>query len=352
MLIPTTYLTALLLLIFSALCWGSWANTQKLAGKWRFELYYYDFTWGLAIAAIVAAFTLGSFDSKELTFQDTLLLAAYRKMAWGVAAGVVFNFANMLLVAAVSVAGMAVAFPIVAGLAVIVGIAWSYSLGLQADPLLLFGGILLVLVAVFIAGTGYSMLLEERRVAAQKALTPDPRGRKPPRRRGAAVGILLAVFGGLFMGAFYPLLEQSRTGEDGTGPYGVMVLFALGVFISTAIFVPFFLNFPVYGQPLAVTQYFKGTKRQHFLGFLGGVVWCAGGVASAVAFSTPLSLQVGSAVNYALGQTAAMVIAALWGLLVWHESSGATYRVKMTLAATLVLFLVGVGLMAISPARG
>jgi glucose uptake protein len=352
MLIPTTYLTALLLLIFSAFCWGSWANTQKLTGKWRFELYYYDFTWGLAIAAVVAAFTAGSLDPKELTFQDTLLLAGYRKMLWGVAAGVVFNFANILLVAAISVAGMAVAFPMVVGLAVIVSVLWSYSLGLQASPLLLFGGILLVLVAVFIAGTSYSMLIEERRAAAQKALTPDPRGRKPPRGKGAAGGILLAVFSGLFMGAFYPLLEESRIGEDGTGPYGVIVLFALGVFLSTTIFVPFFLNFPVNGQPLAVTQYFKGTKKQHFLGFLGGVVWCAGGVASVVAFSSPPSLQVGSSVTYALGQTAAMVIAALWGLLAWNESNGSTYRVKMTLAATLVLFLIGMGLMAISPVHG
>src|ERR1700733_13483024 len=119
MLIPTTYLTALLLLIVSMFCWGSWANTQKLTGKWRFELFYYDYSVGVLVCALIAAFTFGEMMPKELTFSDNLLLAGKRQMAYGFAGGAVFNLANMLLVAAISVAGMAVAFPIAIGLALV-----------------------------------------------------------------------------------------------------------------------------------------------------------------------------------------------------------------------------------------
>jgi len=351
MLIPTTYVSALLLLILSMFCWGSWANTQKLSGKWRFELYYYDFTWGLVIAAIVAAFTFGLSNPAELTFQDTLILAAYRKMAWGVAAGIVFNLANILLVAAISVAGMAVAFPVGIGLALIIGVVWSYSLNPQANPLLLFGGAFVVLLAVIAAAMAYSVHLGDQRAAAQKALTPDPRARKAPPNRGAARGVVLAILGGLFMGAFYPMIEQSKAGEDGTGPYGVMLLFALGVLMSTALYVPFFLNFPVSGKPLPLMNYFKGNVKQHILGVLGGIIWCAGGIANVVAASSPAALKIGPAVSYGLGQGATMV-SALWGLFVWREFKGSTYRVKMILTAMMVLFVSGLAMVAMAPLRG
>ena len=45
MTLPHSYAAALLLTILSMICWGSWANMQKLAGKWRFELYYFDYTY-------------------------------------------------------------------------------------------------------------------------------------------------------------------------------------------------------------------------------------------------------------------------------------------------------------------
>lgn len=351
MIIPTTYLSALLLLILSMLCWGSWANTQKLAGKWRFELFYYDFTWGILIAAVVAAFTLGSFDPGDLTFQDNLLLAGYRKMAWAIASGVVFNLANMLLVGAIAVAGMAVAFPIGIGLALVEGVAWSYSLNPQANPALLFGGAAVVLTAVCTSALAYSFYVDDKNAAAQQALTADPRSKNAPKKAGAAKGVILSVFAGLLMGAFYPMIEEAKSGETGVGPYGVMLLFAGGVFVSTVVYVPFFLTFPIIGKPLAVTAYFRGTKKQHILGLLGGLLWMAGGLSNVVAASSPATLQIGPAVSYALGQGATM-ISALWGLLVWREFRGSTFRVKMVLTAMMVLFLAGLGMVAVAPLQG
>src|SRR5215472_15761344 len=150
MFIPQVYVVALLMMLLSMICWGSWANTQKLAGKWRFELFYYDYSIGVLLCAVIAAFTLGQLAPKELSFSDNFLIASKRQMAWGFGAGVVFNLANMLLVAAISVAGMAVAFPIAIGLALSIGVVWNYLLNPQGSPILLFGGVVLVLAAIIV----------------------------------------------------------------------------------------------------------------------------------------------------------------------------------------------------------
>src|SRR5215475_13772923 len=116
MILPTTYLAALVLLVFSMICWGSWANTQKLAGKWRFELFYYDYSLGTLLCSVLLAFTFGSLHSQELTFTDNMLIVSKHHMAYALGAVAVFNLANMLLVAAISVSGLAVAFPVAIGL--------------------------------------------------------------------------------------------------------------------------------------------------------------------------------------------------------------------------------------------
>ena len=105
MILPASQAATFALLVISLICWGSWANTLKLAGKWRFELYYYDFALGFAVLAVVAAFTGGFLNPGELTFQDNFLITGYRNMAYVIAAGIVFNLGNMLLAATISTAG-------------------------------------------------------------------------------------------------------------------------------------------------------------------------------------------------------------------------------------------------------
>ncbi len=152
------------------------------------------------------------------------------------------------------------------------------------------------------------------------------------------------------MGAFYPLVEIAKGGEDGLAPYGVGVLFAAGVVVSSFLYVPFFLNFPVDGEPIHVTDYLKGTVRQHLWGLLGGVVWMAGGICNFLASSAPAKLQVGPAVTYALGQGSTM-ISALWGLLLWREFKGASERVKLLLIVMMVLFVSGLAMISMAPLR-
>ncbi len=189
MLLPTTYLAALLLSIASMILWGSWANTQKLAGKWRFELFYYDYSLGVLLCAIIAAFTFGSMHGQELTFSDNLLIVSKHQMAYGIGAGMVFNLANMLLVAAIAVSGLAIAFPVAIGLALIIGVIWNYVLNPQGDPVLLFGGALLVMIAIVVDGLAYSTYLNAQAAAALKALSPDPRVKsKAVKKRGPRRG--------------------------------------------------------------------------------------------------------------------------------------------------------------------
>jgi len=341
MILPATYNSALLLIILSMICWGSWANTFKLSGKWRFELFYYDYSLGVLIAAIVAAYTVGSMGS-DLSFSDNLLIALRRNMAYAAAAGVVFNLANMLLVAAISVAGMAVAFPIGIGLALVVGVIWNYFLNPQGNPILLGTGVALVAGAIIVDAWAYSAHAKPVQAKAGKAA---------PRPGTSPKGILLSLISGLLMGSFYPLVEMAKGGgpdNAGLGPYAVAFLFAVGVFLSTFIFNLYFLNLPVQGQSLSMFDYFKGSLWQHALGILGGIIWCIGAIANFVAASAPTSVQVGPAISYAVGQGATMV-SALWGLLVWKEFAGASGKVRVLLAVMLILFLAGLIIVSIAP---
>jgi len=343
MIIPETYAVALLLIILSMVCWGSWANTFKLVGKWRFELFYYDYSLGVLIAAIIAAYTFGSSGS-ELSFTDNLAIAGKRNMVWALAAGAVFNLANMLLVAAISVAGMAVAFPVGIGLALVVGVIWNYFLNPQGNPLLLAVGVVLVVGAIIVDALAYAGHARTLRKAAGKS-------KGAPRSGGGAKGIVLSLISGVLMGSFYPLVETAKGGGiemAGLGPYAVAFLFAVGVFLSTFVFNLYFLNLPVQGEPLSMFQYFHGSLKQHALGIVGGLIWCIGAIANFVAASAPKSVQVGPAISYAVGQGATMV-SALWGLLVWREFAGADSKTRLLLALMLILFIAGLLAVAMAP---
>ncbi len=311
-------------------CWGSWANTLKLAGRWRFELYYFDYSFGVVLVAVVAAFTFGSMGDGLSVF-DNFLIAGKMKMALAVAAGGVFNLANLLLVAAISVAGMSVAFPIGIGLALVIGVVWSYALNPQSNPALLFGGVALVLAAIVASARAY-------------ALHRAGQGRG----RGGTKGILLSLVSGVLMGSFYPLVEMSKQGDNGLGPYAVALLFAAGVFVSTFVYSIYFLSIPVDGEPLGLFAYFRGTLREHLLGLAGGAIWCTGAVASFAAASAPRSVQLGPAASYALGQGATQV-SVLWGLLLWKEFAGAASSVQRIMWAMLLLFAAGPTLVSIAP---
>lgn len=364
MMIPSTYTVALLLAVLSMLCWGSWANTLKLTGKWRFELYYFDYSIGVLIAATIAAFTFGSIDgaSSDFTgpafsFMDNLSIASKMQMAYALAAGVIFNLANLLLVAAITVAGLSVAFPVGIGLALIVGTVLNFMIRPSGNPVYLFSGtgfVLLAIIAAAMAHAAYKASQQPPQAATEVKTIPGARALHRPtaggRKAGPLKGILLSLSAGLLMGLFYPLVELSKKGDLGLGPYAAAFLFAVGVVCSTPVFNIFFMNMPVEGTPLGPRDYFQGTGRQHLLGLLGGIIWCVGCIANFVSSSTPPSVNVGPATSYAMGQGATL-ISTLWGLLVWKEFAGARSGVNLRLMLMLALFVIGLVLLSLAPLR-
>jgi glucose uptake protein len=352
MTLPTTYVAGVLLLILSMLCWGSWANTLKLAGRWRFELYSYDLSVGVAVSVAILAFTFGSLNPNELTFQENFLIVSYRKMAYCAGAGMVFNLVYIVLLCAMSVACLAVSFPISFGVAVIVTAIGSFALNPQGNAILVLGGAVLVAAAIVVNIFAYTTHVDLQAEELKKAaLQIDPRVKKskpkikPP---GPSRAVTLGVISGILMGIFSPVMEMGREGDNGVGPYGAALLFAVGVLVSTFLYTPFFLNFPVAGAPIQFTDYFRGTARQHLLGLLGGGLLALGATAGFVGATTPASVKIGPALGYTALHAGA-VIAALWGLLAWHEFKGANERIRLLLAVMLVLYLAGLGMVSIAP---
>ena len=343
MILPQTYTAALFLMIVSMLCWGSWANTYKLAGRWRFELFYFDYAFGVMLAAVIYAFTAGTLGFDGFTFLDDLMHAGKRQWVYGFGAGVIFNLANMVLVAAISVAGLAVAFPIGIGIALIIGVVWNYAIKPQGNPMLLFTGCGIIVAAIVVDAFAYralGILRHEEAARAGKA--------KSTRRPVTVKGIILSLVSGILMGLFYPLVEKGKAGDIGLGPYAIGAVFALGVFLSTFVFNLFFMNLPVEGDPVEFRDYFHGNLKQHLLGWLGGIIWCTGTIASFVAASAPDNVQIGPAISYAVGQGATMV-SALWGILVWKEFKGADLKVNALVVLMLVLFLSGLAMVSVAP---
>ncbi|MCC7153775.1 MAG: multidrug DMT transporter permease [Bryobacterales bacterium] len=353
MMIPTSYLTALLLTVVSMLCWGSWANTAKMTGKWRFELFYFDYSFGVFLAAVVAAFTFGSYGpgggdtpATNFGFLENMDIAARGRMFLAFASGGIFNLANMLLVAAITVAGLSVAFPVGIGLALIIGVLLNFWLKPKANgnPYLLFAGVALVLAAIIVTAMAHSAHQKS------KMAPPDESARRDPRhqRKSPFKGIVLSLAAGLLMGLFYPILEYAKMGDFGVGPYSAAFLFSLGVLLSTFFFNLFFMNLPVEGPPVGFRDYFAGTARQHLLGVLGGVIWSIGAITNFLAASAPQRVQVGGAVSYAIGQGAALV-STLWGLLLWKEFAGSTSKVNAFIVLLLILFASGLALVSMAP---
>jgi len=323
---PQTYSAALLLMMLSMLCWGSWANAQKIDATWRFELFYIDYTLGLLAASVLFGLTFGHTDpSSADSFFLNLHSSSARSILEAFAGGAIFSVGNILLVAAISVAGMAVAFPVGAGLALVLGSLLNYFVAPTGNPILIFGGIALVCVAIAFDALAYRDL--------------ESAG------KSSAKGILLSIAGGIGAGLFYPFVAKSLTGSAHLVPYTVNFVFAMGA-LTTAIPMAYLLmRRPVAGPQLSFGDYAAGGPKLHVWGFFGGVVWGLGTVANFVASYVPM---IGPATSFAMGEGNTM-ISALWGVFVWKEFKGASSRVKVLLGLMFLFFLLGLTSIALAP---
>lgn len=349
MILPSSYGVFLLVLLLGMLAWGIWANTLKAAGeKWRFELYYFDFAIGVLFAATLIALTFGNLGFDGFSFTDDLRLAGKRQDLFGFCAGAIFNLGNMLLLAALSLVGMSISFPVSMGFALVVGVLWNYALNPGGNGVLMFTGAAVTAGAVITGVVAWRTYAADQLLTAAHAAKTQAAARVKIRKRGvSSVGIGLGLGGGLMLGSFAPVLQMARAGENGLGPYSAGFIFAMGILFSTFVYNLFFMNLPVKGEPIDMGSYFRAPLRRHALGLLGGLIWYIGAIASLLASRVEGAARIQPSVAYAIGQ-AGILIAAACGLFLWREFPGADSRVKGYLGLMLFLLAMGIGLVSSS----
>lgn len=336
MILVHNYALAVFFFVITMICWGSWANTQKLAARtWRFELFYWDLTLGLLLTAALYALTLGNLGTEGRPFLTDIGQANASSIFNAMLGGIVWNLGNILLVAAIAVAGMSVGFPIGGGIAWILGIIFNFILVLidkgspEGNVVLLFSGVAVIIAAIYLSMLSYKRLAREQK--------------KP-----SAKGILLSVAAGVLIAFFYGLVVKSLdntfvSGGAGTlTPYTGVFFFAVGVAVSTPIFNPIFMRYPVDGNRVRIKEYFKGGFLTHSSGFVGGFIWMTGMVLSFMSAGSA-----NPAISYALSN-AAPVVAILWGIFIWKEFKDAPKGTNALLMTMFVCFLIGLVLITMS----
>ena len=332
MFIVENYPLAVLLCIVTMLCWGSWGNTQKLAAKsWRYELFYWDYVIGIVLVSVLLGFTLGSTGEQGRSFLVDLQQVEMHHFLSCILGGIIFNASNILLSASISIAGMAVAFPVGVGLALVLGVFINYFSAPKGDPVILFLGVALIVVAIILNG-----------IASGKMKSGDE-------QKSRKKGVLIAICAGVLMSFFYRFVASSMDLNNFTSPtagmatpYTAFFIFSLGILASNFIFNTFVMKKPFVGEPVRYSQYFAGSLKMHSVGILGGIIWGIGTALSYIAAG-----KAGAAISYALGQGAPM-IAALWGVFIWKEFKGSPKNVNYLLALMFLFFVAGLGFIIVS----
>ncbi|MFV0590201.1 MAG: GRP family sugar transporter [Draconibacterium sp.] len=325
MFIVNSYILAIVFCFITMLCWGSWGNTQKMAGKtWRYEFFYWDYVIGVLIMSVLFAFTLGSMGENGRSFLPDLAQAEWKNIGSAFLGGVIFNAANILLSAAIAIAGMSVAFPVGIGLALVLGVIINYLGAQKGDPVLLFIGVGLITVAIIINAVAY-----KKAASASQKVTSK--------------GIVVSIIAGLLMSFFYRFVAASMDLNDFVNPavgkmtpYTAMVIFALGVFVSNFLFNSILMKKPISGEPTNYKGYLQGKFSIHWVGILGGAIWAIGNSLNLIAAG-----KAGPAISYGLGQGATLV-AALWGVFIWKEFKGAPKGTNAMLFVMFIFFLAGI----------
>jgi len=329
MFIVENYGLAILLCVITMLCWGSWANTTKLTTKtWRFELFYWDYGFGIMLTTLLLAFTLGSYGNEGRSFMDDIKQADFSSILSAFAGGVIFNLANILLVAAIAIAGMSVAFPVGIGIALVLGVIVNYISVPEGNPVLIFGGVALIVVAILLNAKAYRKMQSSAAVSRK--------------------GLILSVVSGCLMGLFYKYVAAAMVTDFNMPeagkltPYTALLFFAVGIIISNIPFNSIQMKRPFVGSPVSFADYFKGKGKDHLVGILGGVIWSIGMSLNIIA-----SGKAGPAISYGLGQ-GATVVAALWGIYVWKEFDKAPSGTKTLLNIMLLLYVAGLAMIIFS----
>jgi glucose uptake protein len=333
MMIVHSYPLAVALCILTMMCWGSHANTLKMEPKsYAFPFYYWDQAIGYLLLPLLVGLTFGSLGSAGRPLLDDLAQGNASSFAWAILGGWVFNLANILFTAAIAIAGMSVAFPIGIGIALVEGVIINYIAEPRANPLLVFAGVALIAIAIVLDAFAYR----------------SHQGRAQ-RSSDLGKGISLALVGGVLMGLFYYLVQNSISPDFAHltpgkfGPYSAVLVFSAGSFVSNLVFNSYLMAHPFQGAKVTYPEYFtKGTLKFQIIGILGGLINGTGTTTNFIA-----SKAASPAVAYGLGQGGTM-IAAIWGVFIWKEFKGASRSTAVMIALMFMCFLAGLVLLVSS----
>lgn len=317
---PPNLTIALLMMITSAVCWGSWANTYKGVKNYRFELFYWDYAIGIFLISLILALTMGNTANDPNSFLNNLHSADTTNMLSTMVGGAIFNLANLLLVAAIDMAGLAVALPVSIGIALVVGTVINYILQPKGNLLFLALGVACALIAVVLDGKAFGSLTGGR-TASRKS-------------------IIICIVSGVLMGLWSPFTTYGTTRGNALTPYSSVVFLTLGALLSCFIWNIYFMRKPLVGEPIGFRGFFKAAPSGHLLGLFGGLIWGTGTVFNIVAGKATTF-----AISYAIGQSAPMV-GALWGIFVWKEFAGANAKARTFLALMFVFYVLAILLVA------
>jgi len=317
---PQSFGLALAMMLTASICWGSWANTYKGVKGYRFELFYWDYAIGIFLAALIYALTMGSLGNNADSFLNNVRSADAANIYRVLFAGLIFNLANLLLVAGIDMVGLATAFPVAIGIALVAGTILSYILQPKGNVKMIAAGLLCGVLAVVLDGKAYGQLS----------------GNKAASRKG----LITCVVSGILMSTWAPFSTHAMTHGNTLGPYSVSVFLCLGALLSCFIWNFYFMKHPLVGEPVAFGGFFHGPVHGHVLGLIGGAIWSTG-----LVFDLVASTQTGVAISYSIGQSAPMV-AALWGIFAWKEFAGANTKAKSYLALMFMFYILAILLIA------
>lgn len=336
MVVVESYAIAVVMCVVTMLCWGSWANTQKMTSKnWKFQLFYWDYSLGVVLFALLLALTMGSTGEHGRSFSVDMLQASNEALISALIGGILFNLSNILLVAAIDIAGMSVAFPVGIGLALVLGVISNYWVAPVGDSSMLFAGVGAISLAIICAAISYKKMTQQSTVTSK--------------------GLILSIIAGILMGFFYRFVTDSispgyinstdlyNLADGKLSPYSAIFVFSIGLFLSNFVWNVIAMYKPFSGEKATISEYFQqGDIKLHAIGVLGGAIWCLG-----MGFSIIASGAAGPSISYGLGQGATL-IAAIWGVFIWREFKGASKSVNRLLGLMFMLYILGLLLIILS----
>eukprot|EP00971_Amphidinium_carterae_P039951 784467-Amphidinium_carterae.1 len=381
MLLPPTEGWALLAAVVSLVAWGSWTNfLVATKGRIRFECYYLDYSLAALVTSATCAATLGMTPGDGAlgslqTWPDDFSGIAPLKYLAALFAGVLFNASNIMLCKGIAMVGLALAFPLCIGTAMVEGVTLTYLVDPSGDPWLLFSGVFVALCAVCTAA-GMQHLKEQQQKSqpARDVVVEMGEGsfdavgeasEKPQQLQEPAVELLpsseaveagpsmarklsICILGGVIMG-FWPCLSTFAVQDPGLTPYGELLFYTFAAFLSSLVLLPLAVVFPLEGTeggPLsnALRDYLCAPMACHLCGWLGGVVWSTGTLGNALATA---SGKVNGAAALAIGQCA-NVAAIFWGIFLFDEFKGTDRKVKVLIGTVLALYAGAITLVSLA----